>query len=891
MRNKAFLAVLLSAVASASAVQGQDDNKVTYADHVQPIFRAKCFACHNSDKKSGGLDLTNFTSAMQGGSSGQVIDGGDGDGSRLYAVVSHQAQPYMPPNSDKLPPEMLAVIKKWIDGGALETKASTAVIKKKAKMELSLSFAPNGRPEGPAPMPQRLALQPPVVTPTTTAVTALGTNPWSPLVAVSGQRQVLLYNTQTLQLAGVLPFPEGVARTLKFSRSGQLLLAGGGKGADLGKVVVWNIKTGDRVIEVGEETDEVLGADISADQKYIVLGGPSRMVRVYSTSTGEKLFEMKKHTDWVTAVSFSPDGVLFATGDRNGGVFVWEAETGREYLAMRGHTAAITGFAWRKDSNVLASCSEDTTIRTWELENGNQLKSWGAHGPGASSIAFTRDDQIVSTGRDRTTKLWNQDGAAVRSFEAFNDLALQVTFCDETKRVIAGDYTGLVRVWNAADGARVGELSTNPPTLESRLALANTELGRVQGVQKQANDGYVAADAALKQVMANLDANQKKVVELTQQEQAAATKLTEAKATATDAMGKLDAANKVVAALTPVVPGLKEAVAKAADSSTKAPGDAELVAVLNQLKAITTARETTLTTNTKVATDEAARLKAAQEATAANEKLIADYKVGIDATKKQVEALTAAQTAEQQKVAAAKTALDQANAALAATQGDVNRWTAEIAFAAKLAAFRIKEAEVNQVVAAFEQVNGELGKMQQDMAAAQAEVTKAQQVETTATAAVNEAKQKLATITAQRDALMKTVTDTEAALPALKDAGDKAAAAAALMPNDKDLAAAAAQLKTSLDNNTKVVADGKTQLANYAKELEVATVAVAAVEPKLVEAKTLVAKANEVVAAKQAAMKPVADKVAQAKQTADQARAALTQMQQEVDAFRQPKSA
>ena len=870
--------------------QAQDDNKVTYADHVQPIFRAKCFACHNSDKKSGGLDLTNFTSLMQGGSSGQVIDGGDGDASRLYAVVSHQAQPYMPPNSDKLPADMLAVIKKWIDGGALDTKASSPIIKKKAKMELSLSFAPNGRPEGPAPMPQRLALQPTKVTEATTAVSALATNPWSPLVAVSGQRQVLLYNTQTLQLAGVLPFPEGIARSMKFSRSGQLLLAGGGRGADVGKVVVWNIKTGDRVIEVGDELDEVLGADMSADQKYIALGGPSRMVRVYSTATGQKLYEMKKHTDWVTAVSFSPDGVLFATGDRNGGVFVWEAETGREYLGLRGHTAAITGFAWRKDSNLLASASEDTTVRTWELENGNQLKAWGAHGAGTSSIYFSREDQIVTVGRDRTAKLWNQDGAAVRTFEAFNDLALQVAFCDETKRVIAGDFTGVVRVWNAADGARVGELSTNPPTLEARLAAANAEVARVQGVQKQANDGYVAADAAYKAFAANLDANQKKVAELTQQEATATTKLNEAKAVVVDATAKANAANAVVAALTPVVPGLKNAVAQATDSATKAPADAEITAVLNQLKTIATARETALTTNMKVATDEAARLKAAQEAAAANEKLIADYKVGIDATKKQVEALTAALPAEQQKVAVAKTALDQANAALGGAQGEVNRWTAEIAFAAKLNAFRTKEAEVNQLVATADQAAADLQKMQQEAAAAAGEVTKAQQTEAAATAAVNEAKQKLATVTAQRDALMKTVTDTEAALAMLKEAGEKAAAVAKLMPNDKELATAAEQLKASLDRNTKIVADGKAQLANYVNDIAAATAAVAAVEPKLVEAKTLVAKANEMVAAKQAAMKPVADKATAAKAAADQARAALTPAQQEIDAFRAPKA-
>ena len=86
-----------------------------------------------------------------------------------------------------------------------------------------------------------------------TAVSAIATSPWAPLVAIGGQKQILLYNTKSLQLVGVLDFPEGIAHVLKFSRSGGLLLAAGGKGSYKGQVVVWDIKTGERVIEVGNE--------------------------------------------------------------------------------------------------------------------------------------------------------------------------------------------------------------------------------------------------------------------------------------------------------------------------------------------------------------------------------------------------------------------------------------------------------------------------------------------------------------------------------------------------------------------------------------------------------------------------------------------------------------
>src|SRR5947208_16910208 len=127
-----------------------------------------------------------------------------------------------------------------------------------------------------------LPLDPVVKTAKANAITALASSPWAPLVAVGGQKQVLLYNSDTLDLIGVLPFPEGVPHVLKFSRDGSLLVAGGGHDGKSGKVVVWGVTTGERIIAVGEETDAVLAADISPDQTQIALGGPSKMIRLFS---------------------------------------------------------------------------------------------------------------------------------------------------------------------------------------------------------------------------------------------------------------------------------------------------------------------------------------------------------------------------------------------------------------------------------------------------------------------------------------------------------------------------------------------------------------------------------------------------------------------------------
>ncbi|MCP4508850.1 MAG: hypothetical protein GY826_20960, partial [Fuerstiella sp.] len=195
---------------------------------MKPIFRAKCFSCHNTNKKKADLDLSNYTAMMQGGGSGASIEPGSPDDSYLFMVINHDTEPYMPPKSDRMPDEMIQTVRKWIEAGAPETSSSKVTLPKKPKVSLSVDVSAGARPDGPPPLSDVLGLEPVLHTAATTAVSAIATSPWAKLVAVAGQKQVVLYSSETLQPLGVLPFPEGQARVLKFSRNGALLLAGGG---------------------------------------------------------------------------------------------------------------------------------------------------------------------------------------------------------------------------------------------------------------------------------------------------------------------------------------------------------------------------------------------------------------------------------------------------------------------------------------------------------------------------------------------------------------------------------------------------------------------------------------------------------------------------------------
>jgi hypothetical protein len=733
------LRYLLPALLACAVVRGADEKakKVTY-ETVSAIFQAKCNSCHNADKAKGGLNLATYGTAMAGGASGAVVEAGDPDGSRLYALVTHAEEPKMPPMQPKLPDAELAAIKAWIEGGAPESAGSAVAVKAKPKFDFKLDPSMMGKPSGPPAMPQGVATEPVVVSSRPNAVLAMAASPWAPLVAVAGHKQVLLYHTQQHRLLAVFPFPEGTIHVLKFSRNGDLLLAAGGRGGQSGGAVVYDVKNGKRVFEIVKEYDAVLAADISPDHSQIALGGPNRIVRVYATADGQPMFEMKKHTEWITAIEFSPDGVLLATGDRNSGLYVWEAQTGREYFELRNHTAMITDLSWRLDSNLLASCSEDGSIRLWEMENGGQVKGWGAHGGGVASVEFAKDGRIVSAGRDHVARLWDGNGNKQRDFEGFPDLALRAVFSHDDSQVIAADWSGEVRVFDAKAGARLGNLAANPAPVAVRLEKARAALPAAQA----------AAEAAKKEL----------------------------------------------------VP-LQAAIAAKSDAAAKANGAlAAAQAVANQEAGEAAAIEKTFAEKTNAENTVLANLTKAREVAkaAADAKLAAEKKAAeaVTAEKAAAEALAAAKPAIDKALADKATADAQLKAAADAVANAPNKAAADVA-ATNLAALTLQSIERTTAIAAAARGRIDRQAAWETASAVKAAAPKAVELATSpvkgTTDAIAPLETALAKAKAEKDAMAKPLADAKAvalaatnAANGLKSASD--AANAAKVAADKALA-------------------------------------------------------------------------------------------------------
>ncbi len=799
MTTRLLLSAILAGPILAASAQAAEI-KVTFNDQVLPIFKNACLNCHNPDKKKAGLDLSTYQGALAGSDNGKVVESGSPDKSLLLKTVKHIEEPKMPPKGDKLTDADIAMLEKWVAGQLLESGTSKAVA---PTNNVQLTVVSLDRPAGPPPMPAiDLPLEPLVRTKTSNALVALAASPWAPLVAVGGQKQIVLYNSETLQTLGILPFPEGFPAVVKFSRNGQLLLTGGGLGGKSGKVVLWKVETGERIGQVGDEFDQVLGADISPDHAHVALGGPTKILKIFSTKDGKLVESIKKHTDWITAVSFSPDGRYLASADRNGGIEVWEGATGKPYSSLPGHKAMVTALAFMP--GVLASAGEDGRISLWDVKEGKEIRGWVAHAGGVTSVDFTPDGRLVSSGRDKLAKAWDQTGKALLTSQPFADIALRAVL--NSDRVIAGDWTGQIRVFNLADGKPLGELTANPPLIAESLAAAEKLVTDRTAELKAQEAAVAAAQAKLQAEVAALQTKrQAEVAALEAKKKQSQAALDALKAVPQAVEKQLLAGRETVKALTQV-------------RDTKA--DAERVEAQAKLDA-----------QAKKVADDEALLKKAQ----------ADLAARSPALSKQLDETTAALAAlAKQPVKLVPTPASIAAADAAAKRAEAVRkelppLVAERAkhkggtppYAAADARVNAKQQQVNQADAAFAAAKAAAASapVEQELAKAQAALAQAQAQLPLATADLNRwkraqaymtvhrAKQSLGELKNKHDGLVAAVKD--ALAPAEKIQAEIAAAekqAATAAGAVKEQEAATAKLRADLETAKKAIASAQAAL-------------------------------------------------------------------------------
>src|SRR5262245_32829913 len=109
---------LMAVVVSGGLPSRAQTDKTAFSRDVAPVFARKCAQCHSPASSMANLDLSTREAALKGGQHGPAIVPGDAAASRLYRHLTGREQPQMPLGG-RLTDLEVAVIKSWIDGGAV----------------------------------------------------------------------------------------------------------------------------------------------------------------------------------------------------------------------------------------------------------------------------------------------------------------------------------------------------------------------------------------------------------------------------------------------------------------------------------------------------------------------------------------------------------------------------------------------------------------------------------------------------------------------------------------------------------------------------------------------------------------------------------------------------
>ena len=406
----------------------------SYFRDVRPILQRQCQGCHQPNLKSSNLDLTTYQGLKEGGKRGTAFP-------LLVSFLTGEMKPQMPLGQSPLAPEQIEVVRNWVAAGAKDDTPITA----------NDSAVGSSHPAPP------VYTQPPVLI-------ALAFSPDGKMLAVSGNREILLHTLDGGAAPRRLLGMSDSILSLAFSRDGSLLVAGGGAPARFGEIQFWDLPATKLRRSVMLTADTVFGVSLSPDATRAAAGATDNSVRIVDVATGKELTKMGAHENWVLGTVFSVDGKRVVSVSRDRSAKLTDTATGafqENINLLRGELAAVARhpskdivviggedrypYVYRMDRPKNMKIADDTTlVRKLERQNG-----------AITTLAWSPDGKHIAVGGAAPeVNVYDADtGARLAVCKGHSAGIYTVAFSPDSVTLATGGFDGTVRLYDVATGA------------------------------------------------------------------------------------------------------------------------------------------------------------------------------------------------------------------------------------------------------------------------------------------------------------------------------------------------------------------------------------------------------------------------------------------------------
>ncbi len=393
---------------------------------VLPIFRKYCNGCHNAQDAEGGLVLEDFARTLKGGETGAAVVAGKAGESRLWKLVSGQAEPRMPPKDQAAPKaEELAVIKAWIDGGAKPPAggvAATGLTTPKTAMQT--------KPREP--------------------ITAIASSPDGVWIARSRPQSIEILSGKDQSVIKSLTGHTGQINDISISADGKLLIVAAGETGLAGEATLWNTSDWTRGPVLRGHRDSIYAARISPDSKKVATASYDREVQIWDIATQKSVLTLSGHNDAIYGLSFSPTGTLLATASGDRTVKLWDVATGQRLDTFAQPAKEQYTVAFSPDGQYVVAGGVDCRLRVWQIsetakEGTNPiLYARFAHEGPILKVAFSPDGRLLATSsEDRLIKIWEtRTFTQAGVFQRQPDWTAALSFSPDSRTLLVGRMNG-----------------------------------------------------------------------------------------------------------------------------------------------------------------------------------------------------------------------------------------------------------------------------------------------------------------------------------------------------------------------------------------------------------------------------------------------------------------
>lgn len=202
---------------------------------------------------------------------------------------------------------------------------------------------------------------------------------------------------------------------LQFSPDNTLLAVSFPAGFDRGgNVLIFNVSTGDLVIEFGVNSAHILawkpdGSQLAARTSLGLVGSTEAYITVWDMVTEERLVRLDIPSGSILGLAWSPDGERLAGLDGQR-VVLWDTDTWTEILWFPMDEPGMA-VVWHEDSDRLAAADEFGNVYVWNASSGQReltLLSGNQENPSRERIAWDSEQGIVVSATDRLVG-WDAD--------------------------------------------------------------------------------------------------------------------------------------------------------------------------------------------------------------------------------------------------------------------------------------------------------------------------------------------------------------------------------------------------------------------------------------------------------------------------------------------------